>query len=121
MVAECVAVILKSFAGHPLPPCLGVSWKPQMSKRTIILFIAEIAAVALLRLTYIVRRDKIFTPRSSKVDKVGGRPVYRQPHVANRHRTPASDAAEKGFTPDFIDGKIRITPDDSPGANSGQS
>jgi len=42
----------------------------------IVMFIAEILAVAALRAVYMIRRERVF-PRAAKVGRMKGRPVYK--------------------------------------------
>jgi hypothetical protein len=63
--------------GHSLPPAENKNNNGEpMNKTRIILFLAELAAVALLRAVYIFRRDKTL-PKSGKVSKIKNKPVYR--------------------------------------------
>jgi hypothetical protein len=90
-----------------------------MSKKAIILFIAEIAAVAVLRLAYMVRRDRLLMPRSSKVNHIKRKPVYKNRKMPTRGSTledKVRDHEIEGYTPKYVDGKIQLTPDESPDA-----
>ena len=52
-----------------------------MKKAAFIL--AEVLAIAVLRVLFIVRRDSIL-PKGSKVQRIGNRPVYRFPFLGKK-------------------------------------
>lgn len=68
-------------------------------KKQILFFVAELLAVAVLRAIYMIRRDRKL-PKSSKVRRVKGRPVY----------------SVAGWTPPPRKAKLHDTPDGSPDA-----
>lgn len=89
-----------------------------MSRMKIILFAAEILAVAALRVTYMVRRDRML-PRGSKVSRIKNKPVFRMgANVRQRDRqikdTPDLEIA--GWTPPPKRDRIEPTPGSSPDA-----
>jgi hypothetical protein len=50
-----------------------------MNKKMLVLFAAEVAAVAILRVAYMVRRDKLWLPKSGKVKRIRKTPVFHNP------------------------------------------
>ena len=90
-----------------------------MKNKLILMFVAEIVAVAVLRGLSMIRRDRHLLPRAGKVDHVGGRKVFRQPYLS-KPKPATEDAIREheieGWTPTYVNGKIQSTPDDSPGA-----
>ena len=71
-----------------------------MTRKMIVLFIAELAAVAVLRLIYMFRRDRLHLPRSTKVSHVNQTPVY---NPSPRKQRPLEDRIRdveiEGWTP----------------------
>jgi len=101
----------------PLLPAVEFYSGTSMNKKAIVLFAAEILAVALLRLTYMVRRDKLLIPKSSRVRTLNARPVYRQPHINPRRlENGLRDREIEGWTRGSERDNMDSTPDDSPGA-----
>lgn len=85
-----------------------------MNKARLLLFGAELLAIALLRLTFMLRRDKTL-PRGSKVPWIKGKPVFKNPFFAKKPEPPRSETfSAGGWTPPPRGRNMRV-PDQSPG------
>jgi len=80
------------------------------TKTRIILFIAEIAAVAILRAIFMLRRDRAL-PHGSKVSTIRGRPVFNR--LLSFTNKPKPFGIE-GWTPQPPQRKMPLTPDNPP-------
>ena len=88
-----------------------------MNKTKIILLMAEILAVAAIRVIYMVRRDHVL-PRGGAVSKIKGKPVYRmpfgkRPEIPKEPEPPEFEIA--GWKPKPRHDKLDDTPGHLPG------
>jgi len=75
-----------------------------MNKKMLILFAAEIAAIAAMRAIQMIRRDRAIMPRAAKVKTIRNRPVI------SRLWKPRQEKIED-WTPRYVDGKIQHPPE----------
>jgi hypothetical protein len=83
----------------------------------IILICAEVLAIAVLRLTFMMRRDRTMLPKGSKVRNIHGVPVFGADRpVPRQFQEKPAQWSVAGWTPPQRRAKVRDTPDKSPGA-----
>lgn len=85
-----------------------------MFNKRLLLFGAELLAVALLRVVFMLKRDKTL-PHGSKVPRINGVRVFKNPFFGKKSPPPQSETfSAGGWTPPPRKGKMPL-PDQSPG------
>lgn len=82
----------------------------------LIIFCAEILAVAVLRLTFMMRRDRMTLPKGSKVRNIHGVPVFGADRPMPQLQEQPAQWSVAGWTPPPRRAKVRGTPDRLPDA-----